>query len=696
MELTGKYDEKRQANQKAVGLLISLSIVGVIINLVPAKIVEALGLPIWIDTIGTVLSAYLGGYLPAILAGLISNFIKGVGDTTSVYYAAINVMIAVSAAFFARRGFLDKIYKAVVLALFLAMVGGGLGGIVPWIMAGFPTRGFLTDLMIDVVDKLITVAVVYVILMFLPEKYKNNLQVKMWYQKPLTLDEEKQVKKTHCRRMSLRIKVLNIMIVALVCLAVFSIVISFIIFKSYMMDRYTEEVSHLSRTAAETVDPSKTDVFMEQGDTSEEYLEEEDILISMRDSTPRAQDLFVYQINEDGCSVVFDLDTDNRKGALAGETIEFNKYLAPYSEKILSGEEIEPVISCESYGKMLTFYTPIKNSDVVLYVGASVSLAELESEEISFVGQTIIMLLGFVLLIMAVVIFMVDYGIIYPLNSMALATEDMKYEEKSLEKGMEVLGNLDIYTGDEVENLYNHLVMMTEKGVAFINEIQEKNKTISTMQNALIMVLADIVESRDQNTGQHIRKTAAYVEVILRKMRELGIDSDIIDDEYIENMVHSAPLHDIGKIEVPDAVLNKPGKLDDFEFEIMKSHVDSGGNIIERVIKEVPNASYLGVAKELAEYHHEKWNGKGYPHRVKETEIPLSARVMAVADVLDALVSKRIYKPAMPFEKAYSIIEEDSGTHFDPDVVKAFVAAKDEIRAIEERFEREELERESR
>jgi len=139
-------------------------------------------------------------------------------------------------------------------------------------------------------------------------------------------------------------------------------------------------------------------------------------------------------------------------------------------------------------------------------------------------------------------------------------------------------------------------------------------------------------------------------------------------------MVVAAPLHDIGKIHIPDAVLNKPGKLTEEEFEVMKTHTTAGEELLTHAKAELGESGYLNTAVEMAAYHHEWWNGKGYPYGISGEEIPLCARIMAVADVFDALTSKRCYKSAMPLEKAYAIIREESGTHFDPAIVEAFFA----------------------
>ncbi len=204
------------------------------------------------------------------------------------------------------------------------------------------------------------------------------------------------------------------------------------------------------------------------------------------------------------------------------------------------------------------------------------------------------------------------------------------------------------------------------------------HEQISGMQSGMITFMAEVVENRDDNTGGHIRRTAEYVERIAKELKRQGVYSNILTDRYVSNMVVAAPLHDIGKIHIPDVVLNKPGKLTAEEFEIMKSHSSAGEELLTHAKTELGESEYLNMAVEMAAYHHEWWNGKGYPYGISGEEIPLCARIMAVADVFDALTSKRCYKNAMSLEKAYAIIREESGTHFDPAVVDAFFAAEAE------------------
>ena len=231
---------------------------------------------------------------------------------------------------------------------------------------------------------------------------------------------------------------------------------------------------------------------------------------------------------------------------------------------------------------------------------------------------------------------------------------------------------------------------MTNDSVRYVSDINRKNETIRKMHDAFLLTLADMVENRDQNTGDHIRKTAAYVKILLEELKRESVYTEQLTDRFMRNVVSSAPLHDVGKINVSDVILNKPGKLTDEEFEIMKTHTTAGGNIISSIIDKVPDSDYLYEAKNLAMYHHEKWNGKGYPSGLAGEDIPLSARVMAVADVFDALISNRCYKKGFPYEKAFGIIREERGRQFDPKIVDAFFAAEDQILEVADKFSEKE------
>jgi putative two-component system response regulator len=211
--------------------------------------------------------------------------------------------------------------------------------------------------------------------------------------------------------------------------------------------------------------------------------------------------------------------------------------------------------------------------------------------------------------------------------------------------------------------------------------IKESQRAVRDIHNATISVIADVVENRDKVTGGHIERTQAYLEILVNALISSGIYENEISAWDRNLLLPSAQLHDVGKINVSDLVLNKPGKLTDEEFNLIKQHCTEGERIIDEIIGKTKDDGFLRHAKKFAGYHHEKWDGTGYPRGLKNEEIPLEGRIMAIADVYDALVSERPYKKPFTHEQAVEIIEDGIGTHFDPKIVEAFMTVTDVFRA---------------
>jgi len=224
---------------------------------------------------------------------------------------------------------------------------------------------------------------------------------------------------------------------------------------------------------------------------------------------------------------------------------------------------------------------------------------------------------------------------------------------------------------------------LRDKNVYLETEVTKRTQEISAIQNVTILVMASLAETRDLDTGNHIRRTQHYVKALAKQLKSHPRFSHFLTDSMIETLYKSAPLHDIGKVGIPDSILLKPGKYVPEEFEIMKTHTTLGRDAIEHAETQLGiKVEFLSIAKEIAYYHQEKWDGSGYPTGMRGEDIPISARLMAVADVYDALISKRVYKESMSHEKAVSIITGGKRTHFDEDIVDAFLTIQDEFCAI--------------
>ncbi|MCH5274595.1 MAG: HD domain-containing protein [Lachnospiraceae bacterium] len=208
------------------------------------------------------------------------------------------------------------------------------------------------------------------------------------------------------------------------------------------------------------------------------------------------------------------------------------------------------------------------------------------------------------------------------------------------------------------------------------------NQKLINIQSQIIASFADLVESRDDSTGQHVKRTGEYFKILAGHLAKLPRYASMLTENELNLMYKAAPLHDIGKIKISDVILNKPGKLTPEEFEIIKTHTLEGNQIIIHTMANIEEDDYLKMAGEIALYHHEKWDGSGYPYRLAGEQIPLSARIMAVVDVFDALTSKRVYKDAYALDKAYDILQSSSGSHFDPDIIQVFMDNREEIEKV--------------
>ncbi|MBQ9519676.1 MAG: HD domain-containing protein [Firmicutes bacterium] len=713
--MTKKQTKKEGMNWRSQPLsAVAFCILGAIINIAGSSTAVRFKLPLFLDSIGTILVAAFGGYLPGIAVGYITNIITGFSDITNAYYAVINVLIALLAALFEQKGFFKSPLKTIAAILCFALVGGGLGSLITYYLYGFnigegisaPFAVYIyenvlhnvfwaqlsADLAIDVIDKAVTVTLVIVIMRFIPSRLRPLIHFYGWRQQPLSELERKAAGVQRTRGLSLRHKILMVISVAIILIAASTVAMSFVLYHRAVIDENTATCQSVATLAAATIDGDMVDTYLEKGERTTGYDTTKMRLSVIKDTSYNIQYLYVYKIDPDGCHVVFDLDNVSEDGVVdeaskLGDVVAFDPSFEKYLPKLFKGETIPPVMSNDAYGWLLTVYCPVYRSDgtCACYAAADISMNTVTKNEISYLVKFISLFFAFFILVLAIGLWLAEYHIILPINTMSIAAEDFAFNsEKERNKSVDKFKRLNIYTGDEIERLYSSFTKTIDETDGYIEDIRKKGRLISKMQNGLILVLADIVESRDKCTGDHIKKTAAYTRIIMEQLRHNEKYENVLTDSYIEDVVNSAPLHDIGKIKIPDGILNKPGKLTDEEFAIMKQHTTAGGEIIEGAIALVSEAGYLMEAKNLAAYHHEKWNGTGYPKGLKGEEIPLSARIMAVADVFDALVSRRSYKEPFSFEKSMAIIIEGSGSHFEPAIVEAFVAAKEEVRRIAE------------
>lgn len=264
-----------------------------------------------------------------------------------------------------------------------------------------------------------------------------------------------------------------------------------------------------------------------------------------------------------------------------------------------------------------------------------------------------------------ILLFIVSNYFSSPIKKLKNATENIKTENFG--------ERIDVVSCDDIGELADNFNSMSIS-------LQEKNQKIHAISDSIIKGMAVMVESRDNSTGGHIMRTSDCVKIFVNKLREN--DQMNLSKSFCKAVIKAAPMHDLGKIAVDDKILRKPGRFEPDEFEQMKTHAEKGAVIVSKVLTESDDEESNTIAINVAHYHHEKWNGEGYPEKISGEDIPLEARIMALADVFDALVSKRCYKESMTYDQAFAIIEESLGSHFDPVLGKAFIECRPELEAL--------------
>ena len=687
-------------------------LIGIAVNVGLAFAVHKVGIPMYLDTAGTVFTAALGGMLPAVTTAVATNMICSLFNENALYYSIINVLIAILAALFFQQKRSGKKKNIFVLICTFALISGGLGAVIQWLLLGEPqfsdveelakvvsgndagTKFFigatLVNIGLNLVDKIITTGLASIGIRFVPEKARGLIRTSIWQQTPLS-DEEVAIAGKRKGINSLLYRTSVIISVAAVMLVVILSWVSIGVYFDNVKTEYARNAENCATLVSEIIDADSLDRYMKKGEEAEGYKNTETVLESIRSASNGVKYLYVIKIDPRGCIFIFDLDYEGEPGYEPGEVVAFEEAFEPYEATLLAGGEIEPIVSNDTWGWVLTAYQPIRNSlgATVAYAGADVSMNYLSTYARNFLLRALLIFSGFFVLILVLGLTLSRYFLIYPISSMTSRAKGFNKsggDVNAIDESVVKTRALDIHTGDEVEELYTSICKMEEDMAEQLRDTIHYADATAKMQTGLIITMADMVESRDSDTGAHVQKTAEYVRIILEGLKRKGYYESKLTPKFMSDAVMSAPLHDVGKINIPDAVLNKPGKLTDEEFEIMKTHTTAGKIIMEKAIETVQGESYLKEARNMAAYHHERWDGKGYPEKLSGEVIPLAARVMAVADVFDALTSARIYKPPFKLEKALAILQEGAGTQFDPKCVEVFMESLPEVKRILRKF----------
>ena len=697
-------------------LRLFLALLGIAANVCLSFLMNKMGLPLFLDNFGTIAVSAISGILfTGILTAVISSLICSLFFSASIYFSFFNALIAIFTVWFVHKYSFRKIWHTILFILVLILYSTLVNSMIQFAIfsdaqtsvAAQNARSLaasgefpylisfcLINFLISVLDKGFTFILVISMLNFIPKEKIISLQNSVWKQRPLSDSELRSIKNwSHDVKHSLRTRTtLTLVITSLVLILVMVWTGGQLYFENKKVEK-SETAMNCAKFAADVINPNSIDDFIKHGQTHPDYEKTADMLYKILKISPDVRHLYVLRVDEDGGRFIFDINaSESKKDRYEPDLLlSFHTEVEPYLQTLLGGDEIKTVESHTAFTWFLKVFYPVRDASGKsgCYVGIEISLDYMNAYLTSFISHILMIMAGFFILIIAYAIWTTGVYTSYPISSIAACVDSFAStgeNQEKLDDNVRTIRSLDIHTGDEVEKLYKAICRMTLNQAEQMRDIMRLSESTLKMQDGLIITMADMVESRDSDTGAHVQKTAAYVKIIVEGLKKKGYYSQKITPKFMSDVVRSAPLHDVGKINIPDGVLNKPGKLTDEEFAIMKSHTSAGKHILENAISTVQGENYLKEARNMAAYHHERWDGKGYPEGLHGEVIPLSARIMAVADVFDALASPRVYKPAFPLEKALAILQEGAGTQFDAKCVEVFMDSLSEVKMILKKY----------
>jgi energy-coupling factor transport system substrate-specific component len=608
--------------------VVALIVVGLLVNRFGADIAIHFGLPLYLDCVGTIYATVLGGFCPGAIVGFLTNFIGGFSESSTFYYGTVNVMIAVCTGIAASRGAFEKIIRLPKLLFFLMLLS------IPCSFLSY----FLFDF--QIAQNVVT-------------PIAEALHSKGF---PILLS---QILADFCTEIP------DKSISILVAFGLFRITptMFYTMFNSvsgrehgdnYKVRHYFHSLKaqvtgllFISSFALAVVATAVAYKAYSEAEIREATLLSESVNVLVADAIQNA------------------------------DTATLDRYIRDVSKRHPQILTIKPGMHAPKEGTISIVCT-----ETPYPVCTEFSLSAIRTSVVLFCTKIFSTVFGLLLCVVFAAILFANHRVVYPIHELTDEMENFGYDTAvGRTNSIARIRSLDMETGNEIETLHSAIIKAVQEIDLYINKSEEQSNSIAKLQTNIITTLGDLVENRDETTGGHVKRTASYAEIIARQLYLDGKKKDEIDENFISSIYVAAPLHDIGKIRIPDAILNKPGKLNDEEFNIMKKHTTFGREMLRSASKNLGEIAYLNMAKDIAYSHHEWWDGtRGYPEKIKGLDIPLSARIMAVADVFDALVSIRPYKAGFAFEKAVAIIQEESGTHFDPEIVEAFVKCQDEIK----------------
>ncbi|MBR4151823.1 MAG: GGDEF domain-containing protein [Selenomonadaceae bacterium] len=508
----------------SVGKFMFICSMGLLMNLLGSFLVKIFNLPVFLDTSGTIFIAALGGYMPGITIGFLTNLFKSFFDPIQMYFCSVSVLIAILTTYFARKGFFNDLRKALILVPMLTLLVGGCAILIEFFvettsflqMVGTFQLNFVENLLYEFLDKTVSIMLAFALVQKVPAPIKRSFRLLGQRQAPLSDEIRAEVyKENDLLTASLRTKMLLILMLSAFFVSFSIAVISCLLFRSATVNDRIKAVDGIVSVVLNELEPSKIDDYIKYGRDSKDYRDVEQKLYGIKNSSIEVKFLYVYRFTEEGCQVIFDINTANLTGDKPGTFIDFEPSVLKYKDDLIIGRPIPPIITDDKYGYLMTLYKPLYDNvgKCQCYAAVDFSMDTLTEYTQSFIAQLLILFAGCFVFIFVLGLWFVDNNIVMPLNTMAYCAKNVSYDNPDeRKKSIERIKSLKIKTGDEIENLYAALIQSSDNISKYLESLQIAKIQVENMKVKVYAM--DELANTDSLTG--IRNKTAYATTIAK------------------------------------------------------------------------------------------------------------------------------------------------------------------------------------
>ncbi len=487
------------------------------------------------------------------------------------------------------------------------------------------------------------------------------------------MEKKKEKKEKGYAKSTLSGSVVIMFILMALILDAVVISVGHVVYTNEMLDSYGRIGTGIAQVVVSSIDGNRVDEMM-AGKEQDEYASLINITHSLLQRTPGVRRVYIYSMQRDGMHLLFDTDSEEAK---MGDIVEYTDILQPYLDDLVEGRSIESFVTGAGDGRIMTSLVPVLDvrNNCVCYVGCDLLMGDAFESRNDFT-LTLSLLVSIPTLIVALIAALFVYRrVVSPINKLDTYLHNYASGGKSAKDDLKEFGS----------DTANEILSLRDDTIKLMNDISEYSDAADKYRENVTKGIEAVMDVKN-NSGESLDKYSEFARIIMDELRSKWEYGRVISDAEYKDIIRFAPLYDMGELFISNSIMHKDGKLTKEEYEKLKTHTVKGGQVISEIENKIRLGGDSDILQQMAQFHHEHWDGSGYPNGLKGEEIPLPARIIAVADTFNAIMTKKSYKSGQSINTAFEIVKNESGKQFDPSVVRAFIVQRPAIEELVEKY----------